>query len=318
MSLRKITEKGVANSSSKLIQRKLSTLNPPVRGHGQEAERVAIRMKQLQDVYEMTLPAQQPYVLRLDGVAFRQYTQTMVKPFDGRFTRAMMLTTRDLLERCAARLAYCQSDEVSLLFAAEPSSCQIIYGGRVQKMASVMASLAAARFNHHIRLMDWKRDEGRETVSSIVPEDRACFDARVFSAPSEELAAEAIYWRHALDGRRNALNMVAHSHYPHEKLQNISLNEILSLLKKDGISPFTDYPPSAIYGVFMKKSQYPHVGFNPKTGVAVPTLRTRVEARSFDWAQVQPDEKQRVEMALSKFWIPLHPASLENIDLNLD
>lgn len=151
---------------------------------------VAKRVQSLQAIYEMTLPANQPYVVRLDGVAFRNYTDGMVKPFDARFTRAMLLTTRDLMERCAARTAYCQSDEVSLLFAPEASPQQILYGGRVQKIASVLAALAAARFNWHVGRMSWPHGACGVALRERIRAGTALFDARVFSAPDDIMAGE--------------------------------------------------------------------------------------------------------------------------------
>lgn len=156
----------------------------------EQAELVAKRVQSLQAVYEMTLPANQPYVMRLDGVAFRNYTDGMVKPFDAHFTRAMLLTTRDLMERCAARTAYCQSDEISLLFAPEASPQQILYGGRVQKMVSVLAALAAARFNWHISRMKWPHEVYGTTLRERIHTGSALFDARIFSAPDDIMAGE--------------------------------------------------------------------------------------------------------------------------------
>lgn len=164
---------------------KLSTLASSRSG---EAEKVEGRIKALQEEYEQTLPAESPYVLRLDGVAFRSYTAGMRKPFDARLTRAMQLTTRDLMERCAARTGYCQSDEITLVFAPEATPLQIIYGGRVQKIVSIMASWAAARFNYHIARMDWQdvEEEQKEKIGS----SQAIFDARIFHAPDDIMAAE--------------------------------------------------------------------------------------------------------------------------------
>lgn len=157
---------------------------------GIEAEKMAERIISLQALYEQTIPAEQPYVLRLDGVAFKTFTAGMVKPFDRRLTRAMLLTTRDLMERCAARTAYCQSDEISLLFAPEPVVEQIMYAGRVQKLVSVMASCAAARFNYHLARMEWTDVE--KPVQQRVLSQTALFDARVFSCPDDIMASEGI------------------------------------------------------------------------------------------------------------------------------
>lgn len=158
-----------------------------------EADAVAARIQSLQSAYELSLPADQPYIVRLDGVAFRTYTAGMVKPFDARLTHAMMLTTRDLLAKCSARSAFCQSDEISLVFAGEPMTRNIVYAGRVQKIASIMAGWAAARFNLHISKMDWNQDDVGTKVKERVVSSSAVFDARVFSAPTDMMAADGIH-----------------------------------------------------------------------------------------------------------------------------
>lgn len=281
---------------------------------GIDAEAIATRTKQLEEPWEMTLPSGQPYLIRLDGVAFRTFTEGLKKPFDARLTRAMILTTRDLLERCMARLAYCQSDEISLLFAPEPTPNQIVYGGRNLKIASVFASMASARFTMHMRRMDWEGEPVPERTMKRILNHEAWFDGRVFSAPSECMAMEAIYWRHALDGRRNAINMIAHTHFPHRQLQGVSLGRVIEMLSTNNVDPFKDFPPAAIYGAFLKKAQYPHMGFNPKTGVTVPTVRSRVEARSFDLEGLSQDDK--LDISFGKYWSPSHPASLQAINLD--
>lgn len=170
--------------------------NMRIRGYSSSldvtAEAMSKRVQALQSEYELTLPANQPYIIRLDGVAFRNYTVGMEKPFDRRFTRAMILTARDLMERCVARTGYVQSDEISLLFAGEPTILQIMYGGRVQKIVSVMAAMAAARFNWHIAHQPWEISTKNSNLSMIERVKGGCawFDARIFSAPNEIMAGE--------------------------------------------------------------------------------------------------------------------------------
>lgn len=175
-----------SNPNSNLNSSSSSNPSPGIN----EAEAVAERVHFLQSAYEMTLPANQPYIVRLDGVAFRNFTSGIIKPFDARLTRAMILTTRDLLVHCAARTAYCQSDEISLVFAGEPTTQSIVYAGRVQKIVSVMAAWAAARFNWHIGKMNWNEPEVEEKVKERMGTSNAVFDARVFSAPTDMMAAE--------------------------------------------------------------------------------------------------------------------------------
>lgn len=292
------------------------------------AEKMAERMRELQSRYEMSLAANQPYVLRLDGVAFRNYTDGMVKPFDARLTRAMLLTTRDLMERCAALTAFCQSDEISLVFGPSPSPDQILYAGRVQKIASVMASLAAARFNFYIARSDWTQPPVASHAVRRTERSTAVFDARVFSVPDDVMAMEgtsarartphraALYWRHAYDGRRNAINTIGHCHFAQRELHGLGLAELVERLRAEaGVDVYKSYAPTAVYGAFLKKIQHPHVGFNPLTGTSVPTIRTRIEARSFDWTGT---EEQRTRTVFAPLWQASDAASLELIDFDAD
>lgn len=123
----------------------------------------------------------------------------------------------------------------------------------------------------------------------------------------------AIYWRHALDGRRNAINMIGHSCMDKRELFGLSLGNLVDRLRRDHqIDPYKDFPPSAIYGTFLKKRLMPHVGLNPKTGQTIATVRARIEARSFDWTC---DELSRGRMVMDRHWDEQYPASLELIDL---
>lgn len=124
----------------------------------------------------------------------------------------------------------------------------------------------------------------------------------------------AIYWRHAFDGRRNAINMVGGQYFSHRELHGLALADLIESLKdKYNVDPYRDYPSSAIHGTFLKRKLHPHIGFNPKTGQSVPSMRARIEARSFAW---QMPELARAEMALSKYWELHHPESLESLDLD--
>lgn len=109
--------------------------------------------------------------------------------------------------------------------------------------------------------------------------------------------------------------MVGNQFLSHKEMQNKALSDVLQVLReRHGIDPYTVYSPSSIYGVLIKKKQYPHVGFNPKTGQAVPTIRARIEARTFDWSNME--ELPRTAMLNARLWEDVHPASLEHVDLD--
>lgn len=109
--------------------------------------------------------------------------------------------------------------------------------------------------------------------------------------------------------------MIASTIMSHKEMQGLSLSLLTEHLRSThNLDPFTAFPPSAIYGAFFKKRLVPHVGFNPLTGQAIPTLRARVEGRSFDWTR--SEELQRAALVVAKTWEDSHPASLEGITLD--
>ena len=59
-----------------------------------------------------------PFLVRLDGRAFSTFTNGFKKPFDFMFTKAMILTTSDLLIEFNAVTGYSHSDEITLIFKA--------------------------------------------------------------------------------------------------------------------------------------------------------------------------------------------------------
>lgn len=110
--------------------------------------------------------------------------------------------------------------------------------------------------------------------------------------------------------------MIACSVMSHKQMQGLPLAVLIDRLRSaHNIDPFSTHPPTAIYGAFFKKRLVPHVGFNPLTGQSVPTLRARVEARSFDWSRAE--ELQRAALVMAKTWEEnTHPGTLEIIDLD--
>jgi tRNA(His) guanylyltransferase len=251
------------------------------------ADALANTIKTLESHYEPTLNPILPFIIRLDGVAFRKYTASMQKPFDSHFTLAMIGTAFGLLERTSARMAFVQSDEITLAFSGDTQNKPLLYNGRVQKIASIIAAHASILFNSCM-------ERGKQDKHTAI------FDARTFSCPDEKTAMQAMYWRHAYDCRRNAINMIAHHKLPDINLKSVGQGEVMKLLTEQGIS-LQSFDPSDIYGTFVKKVSVHHMGFNPKTGEHVSTMRSRLQGRVFDWRD--EDEGGRTGLVMSKTWL---------------
>lgn len=191
------------------------------------------RMKDYEGVYTQYLNKKSFYILRVDGKAFHTYTKkfkdqiTEAYPFSSLIAEAMDKTTEALFKEVqSSLLAYTQSDEISILFTDTMSeNAEIWFGGKVQKIASVAASIATATFN--------------SVIASNNPElstPPALFDARVFEIPGNFEIPNYFLWR-AKDAIRNSLQSYARVHFSHAEMKGMSCDEMALNLRFMGYEP---------------------------------------------------------------------------------
>lgn len=179
-----------------------------------------------------------PIYARIDGRSFSRFTRGMARPFDPAMTVAMVETTKHLVHETHARIGYTQSDEISLVWLAEGPLADVLFSGKVQKMVSVLASMAAAKFAQVC-------PRGYE---SRLPH----FDARVFQLPSKDEAANAFLWR-AMDARKNAISMAAQAKFSHKQLFCKDQKAMLAMLAEAGVDFERDYPACFKRGSFVRR-----------------------------------------------------------------
>ncbi len=177
------------------------------------------RMKKYEDAFRSYLPPRMPAILRIDGRAFHTLLSSSSTPFDCEFAEVMGMVGLALMEEIStARFGYLQSDEISfLLIDYNKFDSQQWFGGNIQKMASVSASIAGSVFT--------RRWDSAVQVS---------FDSRVFTIPEREIANYFI-WRQR-DWERNSLQMLAREHYSHKDLIGKRESEIHEMLFKKGVN----------------------------------------------------------------------------------
>ncbi|KAJ3025001.1 UNVERIFIED_CONTAM: hypothetical protein HDU68_007573 [Siphonaria sp. JEL0065] len=248
------------------------------------------RLKKLEAPYEASFPDSQPFVVRIDGVAFSTFTSGIVKPFDHRLKDAMVSVTKDLAVKFNPCLAYHHSDEISLVYAAAmPEKGDVyddngnkvvkqeeeveeeravgaktkkrrvvkkehMYSGRIQKLASVISSYASARLNYHLAQHDWS--DRSTKVQQRMTGHEAYFDGRVVPLPDLKTATECIFWRSNFDGFRNSVSGIAQHHFRHSELQNKNLPQLLELLSTKNVNVMQTYGPKYLFGTWIKKEEY--------------------------------------------------------------
>lgn len=172
------------------------------------------RMKQQYEVRARTfLPRRTYCIIRLDGKAFHSYTRGLERPYDQQFMDDMAETAKFLCQQVeGCKLAYTQSDEISLVLTDFGTiHTQAWFDGNQQKLVSVSASMATAKFN-----------ESR-------PGKLAFFDSRAFTIPDPVEVGNYFVWRQ-LDATRNSVSMTAQSKFSQRELHGKSSGEMQDML----------------------------------------------------------------------------------------
>jgi tRNA(His) 5'-end guanylyltransferase len=200
------------------------------------------RMKNYEAAWDARLDVMLPIYARLDGRSFSRFTRGMERPFDMNMSAAMIATAIGLVERTHARIGYTQSDEISLVFLAENPESDILFGGRLQKLTSVLASLATALFTARVMV-----DDDFAPYRNRLPH----FDCRVCQLPSKTEAANMVVWRYK-DARKNAILSAAQSVFSPKQLFGRHGGELLEMLRGRGID-FDAYPEFFKRGAFVRR-----------------------------------------------------------------
>lgn len=185
-----------------------------------------------------------PLMARLDGRAFHTFTRGMTRPYEHGMSMSMIETTRYLVQEMMALVGYTQSDEITLAWY-EPSSSlnDYAFDGRFQKIASVLAGMASARFG--------------QLVAQHLPSkagETPHFDCRVWQVPTLQDAAEVFVWRED-DATKNSISMAACAYYADRELDGKSSGDKQELLFQKGVN-WNDYPPFFKRGTYLQRRTF--------------------------------------------------------------
>jgi tRNA(His) 5'-end guanylyltransferase len=177
------------------------------------------RMKRYEAATSMVLPRRTYTIIRVDGRAFHTLLRKAAKPYDWYFNDTMDKVTVELckgIENAVA--AYVQSDEISVILTDfKTHATEPWFGGVVQKMCSISASLATYHFN----------------VNGYG--GMGLFDSRVYTIPSKTDVMNYLVWRQK-DNTRNSVNMLARHHFSVRELHGKSTLQRLDMLADKGVS----------------------------------------------------------------------------------
>ena len=207
------------------------------------------RMTEYEQVYDQIIVRRIPVIVRIDGKGFSKYTKIIKakKPFDESLSTAMAssaLQVADRIEGCV--FSYTQSDEASFVILNDQSLESIPwFGNRIQKIASITASMFTAHFN------------------SLMSGFMAYFDARVFAVPDLLEAYNYLIWRQQ-DATRNSVQLASYYGISNKigkkttfkKLHGLNIKQQQELLFSETGINWNDYPDKFKRGIGIYKESF--------------------------------------------------------------
>ena len=220
-----------------------------------------------------------PIYARIDGRAFHTFCHGLAKPYSEAFVEAMQETCKYLVKETTAALGYVQSDEISLGWM-DSQHCP--FDGRIQKLESVIASMASSFFVWHIlaqtrlargpiqeqgeseeefsrRYDEWlKVDYDNLHMRVQTGNHLPCFDCRVFNVPDTQELANCFLWREN-DAIKNSISGLALHYYSHKELQGKNSDEKVHMMRMKGWCFFEDTEEAFLRGTFFTRQVWEKV-----------------------------------------------------------
>jgi tRNA(His) guanylyltransferase len=205
-------------------------------------------------------------IIRIDGKAFHTYTKGLKRPFDTGLMEDMNKTTEFLCQNIqGCKFGYVQSDEISLFLTDyDDISTDAWFDGNIQKMASIAASLATAKFNQ-LRMLRFTKENVNPMASlassmldqTMSPNEienfkLAMFDARVFQIPHHEEVANYFIWRQQ-DATRNSISSVAQAYFSPKQLHGVKTHQMQDMLMLEKSINWNDFSPREKRGAIIRK-----------------------------------------------------------------
>lgn len=216
------------------------------------------RMKKHEDKYRAYIDNNLPIIIRLDGCHFSQYTKNCEKPYDQRIVDLMNSSAIELCEQIQnVRMAYIQSDEISILLTKKNDKSESWFGGNIQKMASVSASICSSTFSNN-------------SISILGNYKPAYFDSRVFNLPVEEV--NNYFWWREKDNIKNSIASHTRTIFSNKEMKDKHSEELKQMCAEAG-KPWEDTPIHFQRGRAVIKRSYEKTEFIEKLNKEITCIR---------------------------------------------
>ncbi len=176
--------------------------------------------------------------VRIDGKGFSKFTKGFKKPFDDILSGVMINTMMNLVKDTHASIGYTQSDEITLIYTPGAKSKEYMFGGKVSKINSILASMATFHFN--------------KTLAECVKVDKpAFFDCRAWAVPDLTEASNVLLWR-VQDAKKNSTSALFRWTAGHKAMDGLDQAGMKKYLLENHTVDWDKLPNRYKYGTYAK------------------------------------------------------------------
>lgn len=221
-------------------------------------------------------------LVMLDGKNFSKLIKNnFKKPFDDDFINMMNKTAQFLCENVqGCKFAYTQSDEISLLITDyETTETDTLFGGRLCKIQSILASLATSEFNRQFILYNIyhadKRNIGAGDCVDIIEKMKmAQFDCKCWTVPNQNEAFAWFLYRQ-LDCVKNSKQQTAQTYLPHKQLVGHNADEQIQMVKEFNGIDWNTFENKYKFGRFIYKVETTETKMIPQLNNTITYTRNK-------------------------------------------
>ena len=235
-------------------------------------------MKDYEIYSTMKVPKNSNIIIRLDGRKFHSLAKALnlQKPYDDNFYKVITNVCLDIFKQFTPKFIYTFSDEISILLDEIP------FSGRVEKIDSVLASLASSSFTYYL-LHDYSNEFNLDKLSDnerkiVFP---ISFDSRIIPIDDSSISSYFKWrqdecWRNCINGYGIwALKKEYNNEDANEKIKGLKSSEIHDLLFERGIN-LNDVDTWKKRGIGVYRRSWEIEGFNPKRNEKTTSTRSEV------------------------------------------
>lgn len=232
-------------------------------------DKLGERMKEYEFAGQTRLIRRVPVIVRVDGKAFHTLTRKMKKPLDEGFQDCMWAAAVALCEQVqGARVAYVQSDEISVLLYERDTYSDVWFGYDRDKIVSGAAVAATSAFL--VRFIKTFPDY------PLRENNAPKFDGRATNYPVQEVTNYFI-WRQQ-DATRNSIMGLGLSHFSHKYLHLKNTSQIQDLLHEEKGVNWNNCPTPQKRGACIVKETY-----SVKAGELINGHKVRADTERTRW-----------------------------------